>query len=230
MHFFDRHYDRGLAWYEERFAEAGATEQVGKGTPTYVYSDKVMARVRATLPAARLLVTLRDPVDRAYSHYWHGRVRGKTDLDFAAALDADAQPGGPGHGYLDRGRYLRRLRALEPERAAGRLHVLLFEDLRDAPTPTYAEVCRYLGIDDACVPDIVGRPLNAFTQFRSRRVQRLGRRLPKPARDAIGRVNVKPADYPPLDPALRTRLREHFEADNAELAEWLGRDLAEWRA
>jgi hypothetical protein len=186
--------------------------------------------VRATLPAVRLLVMVREPVERAYSQYWHARARGWTERSFTDELAADAHAGQHARHYIERGRYVRYLRALDAERAAGRLLVVLFEDLRDAPLDTYRTVCDYLGLDRDRVPAIVGEPLNAFSEFRSQRVRDAARRLPKRLQDAAGRLNAKRRSYPPLDPAVRTQLAAQFEADNAALAEWLGRDLSPWRA
>jgi hypothetical protein len=229
VHFFDRHWDRGLGWYEAHFDAASSGQAMGEGTPSYLYDDDAMARVRATLPAARLLVMVREPVDRAYSQYWHARARGWTERSFTDELAADADAGPRARSYIERGRYIRYLRALEPERAAGRLLVVVFEDLRDAPLDTYRAVCGYLELAREPVPAIVGQPLNEFTEFRSLRVRDAARRMPKLLQDAVGRLNVKRRSYPPLDPAVRARLAEQFEADNAALATWLGRDLSVWR-
>ena len=60
------------------------------------------------------------------------------------------------------------------------------------------------------------------------RVQ-IGRWIPARAAGALYRAMVRTADpYPPMDPALRARLVEHFEPYNAALGEWLGRDLSHW--
>lgn len=232
LHFFDAHFDLGLEWYESQFANAQGARQRGEGTPAYLYGDVSMRRLKATLPGARLLVILRNPVDRAYSHYWHDRARGRTTLEFEDALSVGStMPAGPGgvvRGYLAKGHYLRFLEPLEAERAASRLHVLLFEDLRDQPESAYVAVCRYLDVDAGAVPDLVGHRLNPFVEFRSLRARRFGRRLPKALRNAVGRVNTRDRPYPPIAPGLRARLHEHFEEDNAALSDWLGRDLDVW--
>ncbi|MEY2404047.1 MAG: hypothetical protein QOD38_1598 [Acidimicrobiaceae bacterium] len=223
VHFFDKHFDEGLGWYERQFQDAGTARQAGEATPAYLYNDIAMQRLRATLPDAKLIVTLREPVERAYSHYWLLRAQNRTDKDFEQAVRED-----PTHGWLERGRYLRFLQPLEAEREAGRLHVLLFEDLRDSPAETYAEICRFLDIDDSVLPAVVGRQINAYVAIRSMRVRRWSGRLPKQLRDVVGRVNTSRVPYPSLDPELAADLRAEFEEDNAALADWLGRDLSAW--
>jgi hypothetical protein len=235
VHFFDRHFDRGLDWYEQHFVDAGDALQRGEATPEYFYGEQTMQRLKATLPDARLLVILRNPVDRAYSHYWHDRARGKVAVEFADAI-AD-EPPDPRHdedgavrGYLARGRYVRFLEPLAAERADGRVHVVLFEDLRDQGAATYAGLCRFLGVDDTEVPDVVGRPMNEYVEFRSLRVRRAGRGLPRPLRHLLGRTNARKKPYAAMDRDVRARLLEEFAADNAALAQWLDRDLSVWSA
>ena len=72
IRFFDRNYDRGLGWYEAFFPESAdvdAYDAIGEISPQYLYCSECPERVAATLPAAKLIVILRHPVDRAYSHY-----------------------------------------------------------------------------------------------------------------------------------------------------------------
>ncbi len=228
VHYFDRHHERGTAWYEAHFDQAGAALAVGEGTPAYLYDEAAITRIRATLPEAQLVVIIRNPVDRAYSHYWHVRARGQTTLDFLDELEIDNTAGARARHYVDRGRYLRYLRPLEAERDAGRLLVLSFEELRDEPEPTYRTVCRHVRVDPDPVPAIVGQPINGFSEFRSLHVQRFAKRLPKPAANTFGRLNRKRGTYPPLDPAVRRELSSVFESENTALTRWLGRTEMLW--
>ncbi len=235
LHFFDSHYQRGVEWYRAQFAGAGSKRAVGEATPNYLHHAQSIARMAEVVREARLLVVLRDPVDRAYSHYWHNRARGKEPLSFEAALATeDRRLEGDDldrawYSYLDRGRYLGQLRRVcefFPRRA---LHVLLFEDLRDRPESTYRAACRFLSLDDEPVPASVGIPYNRFVQFRSPTLRRLGKRLPDLARRALGRINmVQATQYPPMEAATRARLAGLFREDNARLADFLGRDLSVW--
>src|SRR5688572_14326389 len=80
VHFFDRRYGRGLDWYRSRFAGVTTERVVGEATPAYMYDENAIARIAHDLPDARLIVVLRNPVDRAYSHYWRNRSRGRENL------------------------------------------------------------------------------------------------------------------------------------------------------
>src|SRR5688572_19406956 len=71
LHFFDWNWDRGLDWYRAQFRDATPGAIIGEATPIYIVYREAMERLAKACPEARLLVVLRDPVSRAYSHYWY---------------------------------------------------------------------------------------------------------------------------------------------------------------
>jgi hypothetical protein len=234
VRYFDRHHDEGLEWYRSHFAGAGDASLVGEATQTYLYDPQAMQRMAVTVPHARLIAILRDPVDRAYSHYWLNKAREREPLSFLDALDAEPERLARGdldslyfYSYVDRGRYARQLERLEAHYERGCVLTLLFDDLRDHPDTTYDQVLRFLEAR-AFTPPNLGRAVNSYTAFRSVRLRRLARRLPGRARDAVGRVNAHQEQYPPLEPAVRAEVAARFVEDNASLAARLGRDLSSW--
>jgi hypothetical protein len=228
VHFFDRRFDLGLEWYRSRFEGWAGQPAVGEATPTYMYDPVAVERMAAVVPGARLVAMLRNPVDRAYSHYWMERARGREARSFEAAVEAELAGDGP--DYLARGAYLEQIRRLVDTFDRSHVHVALLEDLQQAPARTYAEVCRFLGVDDGFRPADLGRPVNRFVQFRSMRVRAMRRSLPEALRIGriVGRLNARPGGYPPIDPALRVRLVARFEPERAALAALLDRDLEVW--
>jgi hypothetical protein len=236
VHYFDWNFDRGVEWYRRQFAEAGTARAIGEATTSYMYDPQVPGRMAALLPDARLVALLRNPVDRAYSHYWHKRVRGKEPLDFEAAIAAESDrlargdsPDALDYSYVDRGRYLTQLARVTEHYPREALQVVLFEDLRDRAAETFQSVCRFLGLGDEFVPPNLGEPINRFTKFRSTRLRHISGYLPGLVGKAVGKLNAANADYPPVDPAVRRQLVAIFEADVAALEAWLGRDLSLWR-
>jgi hypothetical protein len=69
LHYFNREFSRGLDWYKRKFTSRGFA--VGEATPYYIFHPSIPARVKAEIPDAKIIVLLRNPVDRAYSHYNH---------------------------------------------------------------------------------------------------------------------------------------------------------------
>jgi hypothetical protein len=98
VHYFDRNPGRSLDWYRAHFPLQTQIEpgrggrprtMTGEASPYYFFHPACAARIHAALPDAKLIALLRNPADRAYSHYQHARRRGWEPLDFEAALDAE---------------------------------------------------------------------------------------------------------------------------------------------
>ena len=216
-HFFDSHrYTYGLGWYRLRFpanrdrrhAYRDGLHPVltGESSPSYLSHPNAPARVARAVPRAKLLVLLRDPAERAASHWaWCLRQCGETRT-LREAVEAEIGPPGDTGGIrvphdkrvndplvVRRGLYLPQLERWRTHCPDDLLMVIQSEHwFRDA-SAVMAEVCDYLGI--------------------ARRDQ-----LPR-----VMRNRNKP--HEPFDEAAIARLREFYRPYNAELAEYLGMDL-----
>jgi hypothetical protein len=235
LHYFDRGLEHGLTWYAEQFKGATDEKAVGEATPNYLYDPDAIARMAEVIPQARLLAVLRNPVDRAYSHYWHRRARGRETLAFTDAVAAEERRLEQGDwrdradfSYLDRGRYASQLERAARHYSRDAMLVLLFDDLRDDPAAAFSQVCRFLDVDASVVPDLVGRTVNEFQRFRSPRLRNATKNLPSPVRRVIGRLNSVADAYPPMPGPLRRDLVARFAGERAALSAWLGRDLSAW--
>lgn len=99
LHFFDQHYDRGLAWYISQFpllsGYYGAKRPegciTGEASPFYFHHPLVAERIRLHCPNAKLIVLLRNPTDRAYSHFRQAVRLGKEQFSFSMALKVEAK-------------------------------------------------------------------------------------------------------------------------------------------
>lgn len=168
VHYFDINFHRGDGWYASRFPRCDATGR-GPGlafeaSPYYLFEPRVPARVRELLPDVKLVILLRDPVDRAFSHYHNNRRLGREPLSFEDAIDAEPErlageeerlltdPRATSlphrrYSYLSRGHYheqLLRWRACFPD---GQLLVVDAGRLFESPHAVMAEVLGFLGVD-----------------------------------------------------------------------------------
>jgi hypothetical protein len=247
LHFFNQGWERGLPWYESRFTASNGQARVGEASPTYLVDLDCHDRMASVLPDARLIAMVRDPVDRAYSHYWHWRERMGETRTFEQVVD-DELAGRPGadrlvwnperpeeYSYLGPGVYLKQLQHLASRFERGQLKVIVFDDLSEKPDEVFRDVCRFLELGVEQVPESVGRVENSFRYYYPRwlwaffvRV-RIGRFIPARAAGALYRAMVRAGDpYPPMDPAVRARLGSWYADDNRALGQWLGRDLSYW--
>lgn len=156
-HFFD---DDARDWaapdygaYHAQFDDP-AGRPCGEATPIYLYWPNCLERVRAYNPAMRLIIALRDPVERAWSHWRMEYARGPETLPFAQAIRGgrmrlfEAEPWGfhREFSYVERGFYgeqVERLFGLFPEE---QVLILKSEDLRADPGPVLAKVRAFIGL------------------------------------------------------------------------------------
>jgi hypothetical protein len=172
MYYFDERFGRGDRWYRSHFPRRvrrerplawGAPTVVGEATPYYLYHPLAPARAHAVVPDAHILVVLRDPVERAYSHYKERRANGTEPLTFAAAVAAEPDRlageearivGEPGYvsffhrhcSYVDQGRYAPMLERWFAAYGRDRVHVEVSEEMYAAPQATFDRVTDRLGI------------------------------------------------------------------------------------
>lgn len=232
VHFFDRYFDRGLEWYASRFAAGADTAAVGEATQVYMYDQLSVERIARVLPDARLIAILRDPVERAYSHYRLSRSLGIEPLTFPEALAAEPirlrsadRAAKFAYSYVDRGRYVDQLARLCERFGREHVHVAIFEEMRDDPTRVYSSLCGFLGVETTFRPAFLGRPINAHVAYRSQRVRRIARNLPRPLEKVVGRLNTLRVEFGPMDASSRSFIQEELRDDIHSLEDWLGKPL-----
>ena len=153
VHFFDQNYGSGETWYRSQFHNAQPHQQCGDITPFYLFHPDVPKRIHNLLPTARLIVLLRDPVERAISQLFHARKRGFEPLPPAQALAAEQQRLASGdpvslqkHSYVSRSRYLDQLDRYEALFPSDQLLILRSEDLFEQPNQAWASLLEFLGV------------------------------------------------------------------------------------
>ena len=172
VHFFDGRYDRGMGWYRSRFPLRAALEKGARNgrrkltfeaSPYYLAHPFVAARMHEHLPEAKLVVLLRDPVERAWSHYRDNVSRGTEPKPFLEALRAEPdrlRPGlaniargldpGPEYrnfGYVERGKYAAQLTGWFAVYPREQFLVVESRDLFDDSAAAYARVLAFVGLD-----------------------------------------------------------------------------------
>ena len=231
-------YRRGIGWYERLFRGSEGCVARGDASPHYIGAMDGPELMLRHVQELKVVFLLRDPVARAYAHFWEYRKRGYRMQPFEAVLDDD-----PALRYLI---YMSRYRQhLERYRAAfgtDRMRLYLFDDLRSDPESTFSDICRFIGVDPTFQPafEIAHNPYaepairtlhdvtTASKRFYPRLVPRFVRRPLSRLRDAIEGWNLRSTPYAPIDPQVRLRLIDVFDEDIAYV-EQLTRPLPAWR-
>jgi hypothetical protein len=236
IHYFsdNKRYEHGMGWYEAFFEDLAGCTAIGEATPEYLYRPEAPRRIDQDLGPIRCIAVLRNPVDRAYSAYQHGRSVGVQKAPtFEDALDQEDRALAMGRwGFLslvDRGRYLRQLQRYERRFGRDSLHVVLFDDLTADPGQVLDGTFRFLGVDSTFRLE----QYHAFNPARASRIppglrRRIARMERSPLRSRLMALTAEKTKSPPMQPSTRAALVERFRAENAALGEWLGRDLTSW--
>jgi Sulfotransferase domain len=244
--------------YEAHFADSSGFAAIGEISTRYLTSTRAPERIRAIIPDARLFVSLRNPIDQVYSHYWHLLRQNFHEWDhrrlpgsFEEALQSyEDKLLRPAFYYQHLQPWLSRF-----ERA--QLLVIFYDDIRAQPRQVLKTLYRFLEVDSDFEPRSVGETGAAARRGTSPRSLRLGRiqaslynhlnrRLYYPFKKLVG---IRTAEqiknmfkvreileaifqrkgYPPMQPETRAALRRRFDEDIRGLMELTGRDLSHWR-
>jgi len=222
VHYFDTNFQRGRGWYLAHFPTTadlnrheygGQPAITGESSPYYMFHPHGAARIAATLPSVRVLVMVRDPIERAYSAHTHESARGFEDLPFDEAIEQEEERTGAEyermvadpeyssfevqhHSYIARGRYARQLRSLSKELGRDRVHVVDSGRFFSQPEQEMPAVLEFLGLP----------PFETFT---------------------FERHNARPRTS--LSGQLRARLEAEFGVEDESLIDWLGRQPS-WKS
>ncbi len=188
-HYFDVNFSRGSSWYWSVFPlDAGRRAITGEASPYYMFHPLAPQRIAATLPEARLIAVLRDPVDRAWSHYQYERRLGSEELPFRQALEREperlagevermvVEPGYSSFAYrhfsyLARGCYAEQLERVHAVVPPSQVLVLQSEAMFADPGAELARAWRFL--------DLEPHPLGEVPVFKA---GGHGEAMPAPAR------------------------------------------------
>jgi len=239
--YFTRYWEtRDLAWYESLFAERRAEPAVGEATVEYMVDPAAVDRIRRTLPKVRFVFILRDPVERAWSHYWHRVKMGIERRPFSSIINEGDHASYP----IRYGLYAEHVRRFREVFAEEQLLVVILEELIVDASDGLAQICRFLGVSPPHDPVELLRS-NESAMPRSAALARAAARvrsadqakaslpdwLLRPLRGAFRWMNdrnTQPWRYPALDAASRRTLEDVFAQTIADMEALTGREIPAW--
>ena len=223
-----------LEAYAALFEAAGDNQIAGETSPHYLRSPAAPQRIKETIPDVKLIFSLRDPVKRAYSSYWH-RVRlGLEDRPVEEVLQ-------DGDQAVLHGLYFAALQDWYAYFDPVQVKIVLFDDLVHDTLGAFADICRFLTIDDTFVPDLSVR--NKGVAMKNQRLGRFYEQLKKhPLRQALNplvpqslrqkMIDTRDNNFeepPPIPAELAGRLRAFYHSDMQQLESLIHRDLSAWK-
>ena len=233
--------------YEALFDAAPAGTLRGESTPLYLHDPAAHRRIRALIPRARLIVVLRDPVERAHSnwtHMWSAGLEPVGDVVSACAEEQRRVEAGWASfwQYVGLGRYGEQLEHLYTQFPAEQVLILRYVTLVDAPAETLDRICRFLGVAPgiiSAVPreNVTAHPDQTLRYHAVSRALRTASAAGKFLPGTSGTVLTDPLERmlqrsaPPRKPITwqeREALLPYFEADIGRLERLTGDDFSDW--
>ena len=218
--------------YLKLFASAANNQLLGEVSPVYLQSIHTAARISAFAPEARIVVILRDPVERAFAHFIGRRRDGlerRTNFAEVVAPElVDPRPRAVAFNhYLAIGRYAYFLKSFLHEFPPERIKILFFDDWVRDSVSVLQDLFNFLGVEPLGdrIPleqknrgGIIRNPLlrNVWTRTALLRA-RLRKHLPETVRNSAGRIFMSDIQKPELESSVRRDLIEYFADDLRDL-------------
>ena len=150
LHFFDvsreegsHNFEKGLGWYASQFHGVTSEKAVGEKTADYLSDFEAPYLIKNSLGEVKIVLVLRDPVQRAVSHFWHSRHRVSKARTIDEFLDS---PGGMESNIIGDGFYWQHISHFLSVFDCSQILVLINERLQASPEEELAKVCDFLGI------------------------------------------------------------------------------------
>lgn len=217
LFYFDDYYTRPIEWYKSFFPTQKQREKLerdlvanvitGEASPSYFFNPYSAKRIKETLPDVKLILVLRDPIERAYSHYNHIRRLNREPLSFEEAIEKEEQRITPDieklakdefykadqrrdYSYLTRGYYAKQLKEWFKHFPKEQLLIVQSEEFYRETPKVYNEIVEYLGLNSYTLPTFEAK--NALK-------------------------------YAKMAPETKEKLKAYFAPKNEELYELLGK-------
>ena len=231
-----------LETYQAQFAEVTGEKAIGEACPAYLYYPEAASRIKQYIPDARLIVILRNPVDRAYANFLHTvRDDRETHQDFALALQDEATRIANNWEwfwhYIQVGFYGKQLKHYYEIFPASQIKVYLYENLKANSIALLQDIFRWLEVDDTFVPDMALRP-NKSGMPKNKLIHQILTK-PNPLKTVLKplfpakirqKIQHQNLNTPQISQEVRQQLLDLYRSDILHCQDLINRDLSGWLA
>jgi len=245
IHFFSQYYGYGLQWYRSHFADVDSQLPViGEFSTSYFCDHETPRRIKECYPDAKLVLMLRDPIERLISNHKHEvRIEHVTGPDFSVEAGIDNNP-----TYIEQGLYATHLERWLEFFKSEQIHVVLFDQLKNDQAAVERELYSFLGIDQLSNHKLLSKSNPSYV-YRSKGVENIRRRalalfgilkleplyrwaVKKSGLQSIYRKANRTSSQqlvPEMMNSTRAHLSATFLSEITRLEELLDTDLSDWK-
>lgn len=229
-----------LSAYQSEFGAVQDEPAIGEACPLYLYHPRAANRIHAYVPNAKLIIILRNPVDRAYANYLHLVRDGREPApDFSQALQQESQRIEKNWEwfwhYIQQGYYQAQIERYYQQFSQENIRIYLYEDLRDHPQTLFKSIFNFLEVDSEFIPNLSIRP-NKSGKPKNRLLHQVLtqpnpiKTILKPLFPAHLRQKIQHRNLakPSLSLEVRQRLLDLYQDDICRCQTLIQRDLSAW--
>jgi len=163
-------YSKGIDWYEEHFSQANKEQKTGEYSPHYLCDQESPKLIHKNYPNVKLILSLRNPIDRAFSHYQYIRRYANVPNTFEEALYKNL-----GYKYLQNGLYGKYLENYLNLFDKEQIHIIFFEDIKNKKYKLISKLYSFLEVEHNFISPILSKKINTSNVIRLKKLQSLFR-------------------------------------------------------
>ena len=225
--------------YYSLFSKVNSESAIGEASPSYLFDEKCPDLIYKSFPRIKLIIILRQPVERAYSNFLHSRRSGKENISSFELAFQELNDNPKKHFYKEKGFYTEQLSRYFELFPFENIKILLFEDVIKNPIDASKEVFQFLNVDTDFIPEIkrqnqsgLPKGILGWLLMKARYYNLLpnitfSKFLPPFVINYIfNKVYKKPSQ---LDVTLKKQLtNKYYKSEIKKLEELISRDLSNW--
>ncbi len=226
--------------YESLFTGVSDERAIGEGSVSYLFYPETPKKIKKALPNVKIIILLREPVSRGFSHYLMDYRLGLVDASFEEIVFKRCTHK-TSHlyfqQYVELGLYFEQVKRYLSTFGNNKVKIYLQDDLRQDPKKMFNDLFEFLEIDNVIIPNI-DRQHNVFSMPRNGLIHSLyaspiirstiSRIFPEVAKEKIRDVFFERKKKPELEKKSRQHLIDYFQKDIQQLERLIERDLSHW--
>ncbi|MFB6226507.1 MAG: sulfotransferase domain-containing protein [Candidatus Paceibacteria bacterium] len=243
LHYFDMYYHKGEEWYQQFFEDYSNEKAIGDTTSSYIRSQKAAQRIAKEAPKAKIITCLRNPVDRAYSHYWHEKSKGKINFEFSEVFENYDLF----QNWIEPGFYYSNLQNYFDNFDRENILIMFLEDLKQDDHKFIKEVYKFLEVDHSFKPSVLTDKVNTASNERDWKhdlikqsigsLEKMGLKKyftqsSNPVINSLKNIKnklINKKEYKEgIGPEVRSRLKELYKEETKKLEQIVKKDLSHW--
>ncbi len=236
-------YPYGMDWYKKFFLNYQKGQIRGEFSPHYLYDPDTPRLIYENFPDVKIIMILRNPIDRLYSHYLHGKASRIKFPSFEEVVKKEKE-------YVEIGFYYRHIKRYLKYFPKEKILIMIYEDIEKDPLVFIKKIYRFLGVDENFVPPSLHKRINVtaprlsftgkcYCVVRRFLVDKLGEKFVesiekttinkfrKAAAEKLGKKSEY--KYEKISGNLRGELNKIYRPETKKLEKLIGRDLSFWK-